>query len=797
MHLALSCCVIDECYYRFAIFSSPSGSAAVPEATKRVLRSLELVSANVPCTDGARKQMRQQIRSLQIWHGLPSLFLTLNPADTKHPFTLYYSPSGALAWEPASSDQELHDCLRQINLMHAVARDPVAVARAFHRHVSLFLTHLLDCNAIPEDLPADGCAVQSVGGILGSVAAFYGVTEPQLRGSLHVHMLLHLYAFTSPALFIAKLESQLPQFVRNLLDWVASCVQTSVEALPTLWGQTAQHVPLLQHLQPLPYSQRQRERLQQESNHSWNFEIEASQWGPADPASTVMAGPPWIDPFNDDSAGIPSFLPWPRKYISNMLDLNEPNLNEMLLYDVRHATVHCCLHDCRARTCHKGALGKQGFCRLGFWYWKPCLWETEPVWQRCHGLPFVPRPCVGSVPPHLDVLLTERHHAYVTRFNASMLATTKCNHDVNVLIRAPSSAEAMTARDFAGLMASSIQLATFYITAYMSKIQPHLISLWDLLETGHRRLQEDLCSMGEAAPLSDKYVAKRVLLRMMSATQRRVHKSLPEICHYLLGFPEAYTSHTFRTLANFACCPSSRFLSLTFFHLIALPGNLFMTTLLDRAALLTSSSEVVVSPPQASGWVPQLEAPANESIEGPGPTDSPFVRIVSQDLDYVYRGPVLASWPLYFYVAAVRRISPRKLAANDYAVPFDVAHPHAGGHVQKVLLLDHWAIPHLVGRRIPTQTQNQEQRALALLVLLKPWRQPNLQDLLCHITDPHAAPHSSWTQAWQEFCDHLQQQKGPPDVRPPPFTPVYWAHRLLDAVLSTFCGFFSFLNPIF
>ena len=163
-------------------------------------------------------------------------------------------------------------------------------------------------------------------------------------------------------------------------------------------------------------------------------------------------------------------------------------------------------------------------------------------------MPLQSRVSGGLVYPHENLLLTERHHPYHTRFNAAILATAKCNHDLSVLVRAPSTTETLDAAEFATLMASSTQLATYYITAYMSKVQPHLLSLWTLLQQGQARLQQELrtCSEDPARPIAHKTVARRVLMRMLSASQRRVHKSMPEMCHYLLGFPEAYSSHGFR-----------------------------------------------------------------------------------------------------------------------------------------------------------------------------------------------------------------------------------------------------------
>eukprot|EP00435_Cladocopium_sp_Y103_P046459 s3073_g13.t1 len=681
----------------------------VSEKMKEVLRSMEIVSGAVPCTDASRRRMRRELRSFQIWHGLPSIFLTLNPADTRHPFTLYYSSAAGNDWVPVADDAALSSVLKKVNLLHLVASDPVAVARAFHEHVRALLTHLLDCNGTIETLHPDGVAACLSGGVLGPIAGYYGVTEPQLRGSLHIHMLIHLYAFTTPAAFATTMRDILPAFVQGLLSWVSSCVHTSLEALPRVWGIEDQQEEVFQHLQPLPYSQRQQDRLHLEVGHSWDFHLASTVWRFADAPSSLDASPPWSDPFQDGLAGRGQFLPWPRSYLCSQATGDMSSFVPLLLYDLRHSALNCCLHDCRARTCHKGFLGRLGYCRLGYWHWKQSLIDDAFVWQRCHGLPLHSRACVGTVYPHENLLLTERHHPYHTRFNAALLATAKCNHDVSVLVRAPSAAENLDASAFAAVMASSTQLATYYITAYMSKVQPHLLSLWTLLRQGQARLQQELRekSLEPGISISHKTVARRVLMRMLSASHRRVHKSMPEMANTLVdGHEEGSTNAQ-----------------------------------------------------------PQRLLPSN-----------------AQELDYTYRGEQLQTWPFYFYVAAVVRFNGRTYDADVLACPFDPRHPDRRGQVQRILLQEPWAIPHLIGASIPPKAKDPARRALLLLLLFKPWGPALLHDLLRPMSRDFGPTVPTWQDAWCDFQEHLEGLLEPVSERPTPFTPRYWAHRIMDIV---------------
>ena len=188
---------------------------------------MEIVSGTIPCTDASRRRMRHQLQALQIWQRLPTIFLTLNPADTRHPFTIVFSSAPDTPWEPAASDHALYEAEKQIQLLHRVAIDPVAVARAFHEHISLCLVHLRGC-APMASTPADGIASLNGTGVLGPVATYYGVTGPQLRGSLHIHILIHLYSVTTHAAFLTQIETNLHDFGAKLLAWASSLLATSL-----------------------------------------------------------------------------------------------------------------------------------------------------------------------------------------------------------------------------------------------------------------------------------------------------------------------------------------------------------------------------------------------------------------------------------------------------------------------------------------------------------------------------------------------------------------------------------------
>ena len=95
----------------------------------------------------------------------------------------------------------------------------------------------------------------------------------------------------------------------------------------------------------------------------------------------------------------------------------------------------------------------------------------------------------------------------------------------------------------------AMRAATFYITSYTGKVQPHLMNIWHLLSKGHSNLQDDLAKHQVGDQEHDpKYIAQRTLFRMITSCKKKNHKSMQEMVNYLLGLPEFYCTHEFRPL---------------------------------------------------------------------------------------------------------------------------------------------------------------------------------------------------------------------------------------------------------
>ena len=97
---------------RHGSFPDALRSQHISPRMKDLLRCLQAVQGQVPCTDASRRMLRGELASLTTYFGYPLLFVTLNPADVLHPFTWRH----ALATTP----EPLPDLRLDEHLLHAL-----------------------------------------------------------------------------------------------------------------------------------------------------------------------------------------------------------------------------------------------------------------------------------------------------------------------------------------------------------------------------------------------------------------------------------------------------------------------------------------------------------------------------------------------------------------------------------------------------------------------------------------------------------------------------------------------------
>ena len=310
---------------------------------KAILRCLQAVQGQIPCTDAARRMMRGELTSLITYFGCPSLFVTFNPADVLHPFTWRRGLTTPPTPLPqVQLDQHLLCALRDANLWRMVALDPTAAVEAFHLHVNTFLSTLLKVVPSAQQLPTDGIASIDGQGIFGPLSAAFGVIEPQQRGSLHIHFLLFCYGFQDPHVLVQNFAAQLPLLEERLWAWINSIVVTSFEAIPPMFDLPRS---TLENLRPLPYSDAQMKLMH--PHYRPHLVAASDHWFAADPNNFLYAHD-FIDcPFALDMPVQKPFVPWCLDYLATTIAPLHTDTASMLLYDLRASVLysgllHCC-----------------------------------------------------------------------------------------------------------------------------------------------------------------------------------------------------------------------------------------------------------------------------------------------------------------------------------------------------------------------------------------------------------------------------------------------------------------------
>ena len=183
----------------------------------RLMREVNLVTAKVPGSSSARTAMRNEIRALTTTHGMPSFYITINPADTHNPIVKF------LAGADIDLDHMLADDIPNYwEQSMLIASNPALGATFFDTYMKAFIQTVLGYN---------GDKLNENGGVLGTVKAHYGCVEAQGRGSLHCHMLIWIEGALNPNEIREKVIRD-PSWAKTLLDYLDDTITNIVPEDP-------------------------------------------------------------------------------------------------------------------------------------------------------------------------------------------------------------------------------------------------------------------------------------------------------------------------------------------------------------------------------------------------------------------------------------------------------------------------------------------------------------------------------------------------------------------------------------
>ena len=166
--------------------SDQTAAGAPPKATTdeerkvlELMKEVKLISANVPGSAASRLTMRNEIRANILSLGVPSFYITVNPADVYNPIVKY------LSGHDIDIDNLMsHEVPTYWEQAKAVARNPCVAAEFFDMYLNAFFSAILRHD--PKQRSTEP-------GVVGVVKAYYGCVEAQGRGSLHCHMVVWVH----------------------------------------------------------------------------------------------------------------------------------------------------------------------------------------------------------------------------------------------------------------------------------------------------------------------------------------------------------------------------------------------------------------------------------------------------------------------------------------------------------------------------------------------------------------------------------------------------------------------------
>jgi hypothetical protein len=145
---------------RISIGDLITANTAEEQKILNLMKQVNIVTSNVPGTSASRVTMRNEIRGLMIEKGMPSFFITINPADIYNPIVKFLG--GAEINLNNILPEQVSNYPEQAIL---VAKNPFVAAKFFNIYMKAFISAVLGYE--PDERKIEG-------GILGLVKAYYG-----------------------------------------------------------------------------------------------------------------------------------------------------------------------------------------------------------------------------------------------------------------------------------------------------------------------------------------------------------------------------------------------------------------------------------------------------------------------------------------------------------------------------------------------------------------------------------------------------------------------------------------------
>jgi hypothetical protein len=144
----------------------------LPISDPRVLELLKMIArvgATAAGSEEKKSYLLAQLKSSMIYHGCPTIFLTLNPAETRSPIALFYAGEEI---KVDDFDPKQYPANRRLE---KTINNPLAVVEYFHGMVRVIIERVLQA------------------GIFGELTHHFGRVEYQGRRTPHIHLIVCIY----------------------------------------------------------------------------------------------------------------------------------------------------------------------------------------------------------------------------------------------------------------------------------------------------------------------------------------------------------------------------------------------------------------------------------------------------------------------------------------------------------------------------------------------------------------------------------------------------------------------------
>ncbi|CAF3984286.1 unnamed protein product [Rotaria sordida] len=465
-------------------------------ALNKLVNHIKTIGGRVMGSAYSRMALRTRIHALIYNQGLPSIFLTINPADIHSPVALYFA--GVKLDLNNIQTEQLMDTYRRAEI---IASHPIATAKFFR----VLITNILD--------------TMIIGGVLGPVKAYFGTVESQGRGSLHLHLLIWLDHNMKPADMKQKIQNA--DFREKLKAYLEDIIKEDLDEFKDKQVFENLNVPRSFDTPP---------RLSQDNIYAalrtidltglaeninkspvWSTPIK-QQLSPSIPYASPLLNKSLQTPTHDRPTSImnvlhnqsninPACLPAPNPSSPNFASRFRADVVQLVETDNTHKHTDTCYKYCNENR------GDKKSCRA-----------------------YMPRKLVpvSTIDPDTGRISMRRSDPWINNFNEYLIAACRCNMDIK-FIWSGSDAKALV----------------YYITDYVTKMS---LSFHDTFAL----VQKCITSFKNLSDQTDKESAiersRKLVLRCYNTLASQQELSGVQVASYLMNWDDHYTTHKFQGL---------------------------------------------------------------------------------------------------------------------------------------------------------------------------------------------------------------------------------------------------------